>query len=197
MIAIGNVLISDDIIGEYFACQLSACRGACCVQGEQGAPLAADELPLLAQYYDAIKPYLTEQGINALEAQGLYLSSLPDDSARIDYHTPLINGGACAYVVFDEQGTATCGIQQAYNEGKIAWQKPLSCHLYPIRIQQYEGFEAVNYDRWRICKPACKWGKSQKVRIYQFLREPLIRKYGQDFYDELCAAAEHLDQQNQ
>lgn len=190
MIAINDILISDEVVREYFVCNLTACKGACCVQGEYGAPLEPAELPILENIYEAVRPYLTEQGIAAIEAQGKYVKD--EGSEYSDYATPLINSAACAYVVFDNNGIAGCGIQQAYLDGKITWQKPLSCHLYPIRISRYEGFEAVNYDRWHICKPGCKWGKSQRVRLYEFLREPLIRKYGEEFYAQLKAAAEHI-----
>jgi hypothetical protein len=190
MIAIDDKLISEDIISTHFVCHLTACKGACCVQGDAGAPLEADELPILAHIYESVKPYLTEQGIEAIEKQGLYVVDNETDGG---YATPLINGAACVYIVFDEDNIAGCGIQKAYNEGKINWQKPISCHLYPIRIKRYSDFEAVNYDKWHICKAACKFGKSQKVKLYEFLREPLIRKYGNDFYEQLHAAAQHLN----
>lgn len=192
MIAIDDKLISEDIITEHFLCNLDACKGACCVKGDAGAPLELDELPILEEIYSHIRPYLTEEGIQSIEMQGKYIS---DHETHSGYATPLINGGACVYIVFDENNIAGCGIHKAYIEGKINWQKPISCHLYPIRISKYPDFEAVNYERWSICKPGCKFGKSQKVKLYEFLREPLIRKYGESFFEQLKAAAEHLHNQ--
>lgn len=190
MIVIDDKLISDELVSEFFVCQLSACKGACCVQGDAGAPLSADELPILQSIYASVEGYLSEAGKAAIVEQGCHTTHT-DDAGEVHHATPLVNGAACAYVCYDDLGIAFCAIQQAYHEGKIAFPKPMSCHLYPVRIERYEGFEAVNYERWNICKPACKSGKSLKVRLYEFLKEPLIRKYGADFYAQLDAAARH------
>lgn len=186
MIIIQNTVISDDVRDNFFVCNLEACKGACCVEGDLGAPLAEDELQILEQEYDKIKPFLTEMGRAAIEQQGLYVKDWEDD-----YSTTTINDRECAYALYDERGILKCGIEQAYLAGATSFKKPISCHLYPIRITKYEDFEALNYDRWTICNPACSFGAELGVRIYQFLKEPLIRKYGEDWYGELVQEIEN------
>lgn len=180
MIVLQNTVISDDIKEKFFVCNLQKCKGACCVEGDLGAPLATEELQMLQESYDQIKPYLSEAGVQAIDEQGLYIEDWEGD-----YSTPTINDRECAYALYDENLTLKCGIEQAYLDGKINWKKPISCHLYPIRITQYDGFEALNYDKWSICSPACSFGADLGIRVYQFLKEPLIRKYGPEWYQEL------------
>lgn len=180
MIVLQDTVISDDIKEQFFVCNLDKCKGACCVEGDLGAPLAADELQILADNYELIKPYLSEAGRQAIAEQGLYIKDWEDD-----FSTTTINDKECAYAIYDERNILKCGIEQAYLEGKITWKKPISCHLYPIRITKYDGFEALNYDRWSICNPACSFGAELGVPVYKFLREPLIRKYGEAWYQEL------------
>lgn len=183
MIAIGETLISEDIFDKKFVCDLNACKGECCVAGDSGAPLDKSELAILDKIYPKVKPYMNEKGIAAVDKQGSYV--LDSDG---DYTTTLVSEGAeCAFVFFDEQNIAKCAIEQAYLEGKIDWKKPISCHLYPIRITDYKAYEAVNYHSWHICKPACECGKQLNVPVFKFLKEPLIRKYGKDWYEELDA----------
>jgi len=145
-----------------------------------GAPLEEEELQILQENYEHIKPYLSEAGQLAIAEQGLYIKDWEDD-----FSTTTINGRECAYAIYDENLTLKCGIEQAYLDGKISWKKPISCHLYPIRITKYDGFEALNYDKWEICNPACGFGADLGVRVYQFLKEPLIRKYGEEWYQDL------------
>jgi len=180
MIVLQHTVISDDIKDKFFVCNLEKCKGACCVEGDLGAPLAADELQILTDNYDKIKPYLSDAGVKAIEEQGLYIKDWEGD-----FSTTTINDRECAYAIYDENLTLKCGIEQAYLDGKIDWKKPISCHLYPIRITKYDGFEALNYDKWQICNPACSFGADLGVRVYQFLKEPLIRKYGSEWYQEL------------
>ena len=182
MILLQHTVVSDDLKDKFFVCNLEKCKGACCVEGDLGAPLAADELTILTENYAAIKPYLSPAGVQAIEEQGLFVKDWEDD-----FSTPTIGHRECAYAIYDENLILKCGIEQAYLDGKINWQKPISCHLYPIRITKYDGFEALNYDRWHICNPACSFGQDLGVRVYQFLKAPLIRKYGRDWYDELEA----------
>jgi hypothetical protein len=180
MIPIGKTLVSDEVISNRFVCDLKKCKGACCIEGESGAPLEKEELKLIEESYPAVKPFLTADGIKAIEEKGLYL--IDDDG---DFVTPLIGeGGACAFTVF-ENGIAACGIEKAYNEGKISFRKPVSCHLYPVRITAYKNYDAVNYHEWEICSPACKLGKKLSVPVFRFVKDALIRKYGQAWYDEL------------
>ena len=190
MIEVGHVILTDDIKDEYFVCDLAKCKGACCVEGDLGAPLNEDELGILDDIYPEVAPYLNDKGRAAIEKQGKYI--LDEDN---EYSTPTIKGKECAYAIYDEAGILKCGIELAHREGKIdliapGYQKPISCHLYPLRIKQYERFEAVNYDRWKICKDACTNGMNLQVPLYKFLRQPLIRKYGEDWYDELLAIIE-------
>ncbi|QJX48317.1 DUF3109 family protein [Hymenobacter taeanensis] len=186
MIIIQNTVISDDVRDNFFVCNLEACKGACCVEGDLGAPLEAGELQILEQEYAAIKPFLTEAGQQAIEQQGLYIKDWEGD-----YSTTTINDRECAYALYDERGILKCGIEQAYLAGATSFKKPISCHLYPIRITKYEDFDALNYDRWNICNPACSFGANLGVRIYQFLKEPLVRKYGEEWYGELVHEIEH------
>lgn len=190
MLVIDNTLISDEVIEKHFVCDLNACKGACCVKGDYGAPLEDDELEQLDKVYEKVKPYMTPAGIQAVEKQGKYLLY-----EKKEWVTPLIKGKECAYTFFDETGTAKCAIEKAYLEGKVKWKKPISCHLYPIRItKQRNGLEALNYDRWSICKAACKLGDSLKVPVYKFLKESLTRKYGKDWYKQLEVAASRIDE---
>lgn len=185
MIQVGDVLVSDDIKEVEFVCHLEKCKGACCVEGDLGAPLEEDELETMKKIQRKIKSYLTPEGIKAIEEQGPYI--LDEDG---DYSTPTIGGRECAYAMYDKQGVLKCGIEQAYLDGKIKYRKPISCHLYPIRITKKKNFEAVNYHKWSICSAACSYGKSLKVPLYKFLKEPLIRKYGQDWYNQLVVEIE-------
>ena len=154
MIIIQETVIADDIADHFFVCNLEACKGACCVEGDLGAPLEETELGILAQEYANIKPFLTEAGRAAIEAQGLYIKDWEGD-----YSTTTIDDKECAYALYDERGILKCGIEQAYLAGATTFKKPISCHLYPIRITKYEGFDALNYDRWGICNPACTFGE--------------------------------------
>lgn len=190
MLVIDNTLISDEVIEKHFVCDLNACKGACCVKGDYGAPLEDDELEQLDKVYEKVKPYMTPAGIEAVEKQGKYLLY-----EKKEWVTPLIKGKECAYTFFDENGVAKCAIEKAYYEGKVKWKKPISCHLYPIRItKQRNGLEALNYDRWSICKAACKLGDSLKVPVYKFLKESLTRKYGKEWYKQLEVAASRINE---
>ncbi len=185
MIAIDKTLVSEDLLERKFVCDLSACKGECCVAGESGAPLEKEELAILDSVLETVKPYMVKKGIKAVEKHGTYV--VDSDG---DYTTTLVSDGAeCAFVFFDEQKIAKCAIEQAYRDGKIKWQKPISCHLYPVRITPYKGYDAVNYHHWNICKPACECGAKLDVPVYKFLKEPLIRKYGKAWFKQLEQSA--------
>ena len=188
MISIGDTLISEDILQKQFVCDLSACKGACCVEGDAGAPLEAEEVKIMADEYEKVKPFLRLEGIKAIEEQGTHVIDELDGEPV----TPLVNNAECAYVVFDENGTTLCGIEKAWKEGKTHFRKPVSCHLYPIRVQKYSSFEAVNYHKWKICAAACTLGESLKVPVYKFTKDALIRKYGSEWYSDLEKAADHF-----
>ena len=185
MFQLGKTIVSEDIIQKDFVCNLSACKGACCVDGDAGAPLELDETKILEDIYPKVKPFLSKQSIAAIEAQGKFTTN---DFG--DYETPLIDGADCAYVMFDKKGTALCAIEEAYNQGVIDWKKPVSCHLYPVRVKDYTEFSAVNYHKWEISDDACTLGKELQVPVYKFVKQALIRKFGEDWYMELEKVAE-------
>nr|WP_321234591.1 DUF3109 family protein [uncultured Psychroserpens sp.] len=180
MFQLGKTIVSEAIIEKDFVCNLSACKGACCIDGDAGAPLDAQEVQILKDIYPKVKPFLRKEGIEAIEKQGTHITT-----AFGDFETPLINNADCAYVIFDDKKTALCGIEEAYNQGEVSWKKPVSCHLYPIRVKDYSEFSAVNYDKWDICDDACTLGKELQVPVYKFVKEALIRKFGEDWYTEL------------
>lgn len=190
MLMVQEILVSDDVIEQQFMCNLKACKGACCWEGDFGAPLEEAELKTLNRIYDQLTPYLTEEGKKVIEEKGKYTYFEEPQ----EYGTPLLENGACAYMTYDENGVAQCGIERAYKEGVVDFKKPISCHLYPIRVNKDENgfFEALNYDRWDICSAACAKGKETQIAVYQFAKDALVRKYGLAFYEELDAAAEFV-----
>jgi hypothetical protein len=190
MIAIDNVLVSDQLIKEQFVCDLTKCKGACCVDGDAGAPLNKNELKEIDEVFEKVLPYLGETSKAELERQGRYVYD-----KEFGWVTPTINGKICVYGITDKNGIVKCGIEQAYNDGKVKFKKPLSCHLFPVIVtKSRDGVtEFANYEpREDNCKAACAFGKKLKVPVYQFLKEPLIRKFGQKFYEALGATAMHL-----
>ncbi|MFZ4436730.1 MAG: DUF3109 family protein [Flavobacterium psychrophilum] len=184
MFQLGKTIVSEDILSKDFVCNLSACKGACCVDGDAGAPLSKEETAILESIYPQIKPFLRPEGIAAIEAQGSWAIGTEGE-----LETPLIDNRDCAYVIYDGP-TALCGIEQAYNQGVVSWKKPVSCHLYPIRVKDFTEFAAVNYDKWDICSDACELGKELQVPVYKFVKEALIRRFGIDWYTELEQVAE-------
>jgi len=187
MFQLGKTIVSEDIIEKDFVCNLSACKGACCIDGEAGAPLDKEEAQILKDIYPKVKPFLRKESIAIIEAQGAYITTKDGE-----LETPLINNADCAYVVFDDKNTALCAIEEAHNQGEISWKKPISCHLYPVRVKDYSEFSAVNYHKWQICDDACALGKELQVPIYKFLKQALIRKFGEDWYMELEKVAATL-----
>lgn len=189
MIELDKVILSDDIKEKFFVCDLNKCKGACCVEGDLGAPLEENELLILDAIYKEVEPYLSEEGKAAIKKQGKYI--LDEDG---DYSTPTIGGKECAYAIYDDKGILKCGIEEAYNDGKIKYKKPISCHLYPIRAKKYDEFEALNYDQWHICSPACSLGAELSVPVYKFLKDALTRKYGEEWYAKLCEVIEREEE---
>lgn len=187
MIQIGNTLVSDDLLTEAFVCDLNACKGACCVEGEYGAPLTQDEADELAHLQDQIAPYLSDEGKATIADQGAWITG--EDG---ELETPLMPTGHCAYVIEDADKKLKCGLETVHQEGVLSFKKPLSCHLYPVRVQQYSSFEAVNYHRWDICGAACALGSSLKVKVYVFVKEALVRKFGEEWYAALEKAGAEL-----
>ena len=188
MIAIDHVLLSDDIVREQFLCDLNACKGGCCVDGDCGAPLTEEEVATLPQIAEAVKPYLPAHHASELELNGLHVWD--DEYGEV---TPTLSSGICAYGFYDELGIVKCGIEQAWKEGKIHFQKPISCHLFPIKVTSQPGYEALNYEpRETLCAPACRLGRKVKLPVYQFLKGALVRKYGEEFFEALHAVAERM-----
>lgn len=187
MLEIDHTLISFEVLRKKFCCDLQACKGGCCVYGDSGAPLTIEETGLLDDHLDDLRPFMRKEGLEAVLEQGLYVTDTDGDLV-----TPLINGGECAYVFFEE-GIALCAIERAWQEKAVPFRKPVSCHLYPIRIKSYRQYDAVNFDQWDICQPALSLGERQQLRLHQFVKDALVRKFGTDWYEKLDYAAEHLD----
>lgn len=193
MIAIDNILVSDQVVEEQFVCDLTKCKGGCCEDGDAGAPLENDELTHLNNFYEAVKPYMAAEGIREIEKTGKYVYD-----QEFGWVTPTINSEICAYGYKDKQGIVKCAIEQAYNDDKITWKKPISCHLFPIRTKKSKNgkTEFVNYEpREDLCSAACKLGKKLKVPAYIFLKEAIIRKYGEEFYETLDATAKYMKEE--
>lgn len=187
MIEVGHVLVHEDVTDEHFVCNLDKCKGACCIEGDAGAPLEHAEKGILDEIYPEVKKFMSEKGIATIEQTG---TSVMDDEG--DLVTPCVDGNKeCAYVIW-EKGITKCAIEKAYEAGAITWKKPISCHLYPIRITNYPEFDVLNYDRWSICSPACAHGDKLGVKVYEFLKGPLTRKYGADWYSQLEETVSHL-----
>ncbi len=193
MVIIQNVLVSESVLTEYFRCELEACRGACCWEGDFGAPLQPAEVATLESIYEDIKPFLRPEGIAVIEEKGLstYYAEMESQG------TQLLPDGACVFLTFDARGIAKCGIERAWEAGATDFQKPISCHLYPVRVSKNEevGFVALNYDRWEICSAACQAGKRDRLPLYQFVKAAIIRKFGAQFFEEMEAVASYLQQQ--
>jgi hypothetical protein len=181
MILNENTLVSDELKSVYFCCDLQACKGACCIEGDAGAPLDEEEISLLEDHIDDIKPFMRKEGIAEVEDMGVF-----DYDAEGKFVTPLVKGRECVYVYFEEEITR-CAIEKAFSEKKIPFQKPISCHLYPIRIKETAAYDTVNYHRWPICKKALENGFNQKIPLYAFAQDSLIRKYGRSWYNKLLS----------
>lgn len=191
MLAIQDTLVSEDLLERKFVCDLTKCKGACCVHGEAGAPLEESEVDILDNILDDVKPYMTEKGIRSVDQNGVFVVGFDNE-----LETPLVDGNECAYVNFDNKGTAYCAIEKAHEDGKVNFKKPISCHLYPVRVKNYPNYQAVNYHEWKICAPACDLGANLEVKVYRFLKDSLVRKFGQNWYEELEQIDQHLNPTN-
>ncbi len=180
MIQIDDKLLSIDLFQTKYVCDIGCCKGQCCIEGDSGAPLDDAETDVLEQIYPQVRPYLTEQEQAEIERQGKWVVDSDGDKV-----TPLVNNAECVYTYRTDDGTWMCAIERAYRDGKIDFMKPISCHLYPIRITRYRTFEAVNLHEWDVCKAAFALGQKLDVPVFRFLKTPIIRKYGQAFYDEM------------
>ncbi len=190
LIEIQDKVVSLDIFEKKFVCDLNACKGACCIEGDAGAPLTFEEVDILEENLEFIVPYMRKEGIDAVNTTGVFYMDW--DNSPV---TTLVNEKECAFVAFNDKGIALCAIEQAHKSGKIDFKKPISCHLYPIRSKKYPTFEAINYNTWDICAGACTCGEQLDVKVYKFLKEPLIRAYGEDFYSELNYVDSEIEKQ--
>lgn len=188
MFQIGEAIVSLDIIEENFLCDLSACKGECCVEGESGAPLENVEVDILNDVLPHVWDDLSPEAQSLIKKQGVAYKDRDGDMV-----TSIVNGKDCVFTYYDEKHVCKCAIEKAYREGKTDFYKPISCHLYPIRLEKYKDFISVNYQRWRICKAAVELGYKKKLKVYQFLEEPLIRCFGEEWYNELCLVAEEYN----
>jgi len=191
LVEIDDKIVSTQIFERNFVCDLNACKGACCIQGDAGAPLTFDEISTLEDSLDEIKPYMREEGVRAVEKTGVFYMDQDNEAG-----TTLVNDGECAFVFFDENGITKCAVEAAFLNGKTDFKKPISCHLYPIRVKQISDFTAINYDKWDICEPACACGDALSVPVFRFLKEPIIRAFGLDFFKELEVVDKELSQQS-
>ncbi len=190
IIEIDDKIVSTELFDECFACDLTQCKGICCVEGNAGAPLDIDEIDTLEREWDNYRPYMTAEGVAAIEQQGFMV--IDDDG---DYTTPLVNDAECAYS-YTENGVTLCAIERAYRQGECSFQKPISCHLYPIRVINFSnGTVGLNYHRWSVCASARDCGKRLGIPVYKALKEPIIRRFGEDFYATLETAAEFANNQ--
>jgi hypothetical protein len=180
MIQIDDKLISDDVIDKKFVCDLNACKGACCIEGDSGAPITKDEVYNLKNNLSPIKKYMRKEGISAIEDNDVYY--LDEENEAV---TTLVKGKECAFVYFDKNNIAKCSIEKAYKENEIEFNKPISCHLYPIRVKKLDELEAINIDHWKICSPACSCGEKLNVKVFRFLKEAIVKRWGQEFFKQL------------
>ena len=188
LVEIEDKIVSTQIFERQFVCDLSACKGACCIEGDNGAPVTTEEVQIIEANLPKIKPFMRPEGIAAVEKNGV--AYLDND---LEPATTLVNGAECAFVFFDDAGIAKCAIEKAQREGHIDFLKPISCHLYPIRTKQFQDYTALNYEKWDICEPACACGEKLEVPVYKFLQEPLVRAFGTAFFRELEVVASELE----
>lgn len=187
MIQIDDTIIALDVLEENFLCDLSSCKGECCVEGDSGAPLEKEEVNKLKEILPIVWNDISPEAKEIIEKQGVAYKDYDGEMV-----TSIVNDKDCVFTYYDEKAICKCVIEKAYKEGKIDFYKPISCHLYPIRLQRYKNFTAVNYHRWSVCKAAVVLGDQKGLKVYQFLKEPLTRRFGELWYNELCIAAEEV-----
>lgn len=188
MIKVRDTIIADDVAFAQFSCDLPRCKGACCVVGDAGAPVVKGEIPILHKAYRLLKDELNPEAVEVAERDGVVVGS-----EKVGYEISCVDNAECIFVKYDEQDIAYCSIQKAYYEGRFNWEKPLSCHLFPVRIKKIAGFDYINYEYVpSICSAACEKGKKENTYVSDFLEKPLVRRFGQDWYNEFKAACEYV-----
>ena len=187
MYQIGNVLISDEVLTERFICNIKECMGACCIEGDAGAPLDLDEVMKIEEVLPVIWDQLSLQARKVINKQGV---AYTDPEGQLV--TSIVNGKDCVFTCYDEKGCCFCAIEKAFHEGKVRFRKPASCYLYPIRVTKIGPLYGLNYHQWDICKAAVLLGRKEDVRVYEFLKQPLIHLFGEEWYQELVEAVEEL-----
>lgn len=190
LVEIGNKIVSTQLFERKFVCDLNTCKGACCIEGDAGAPLTDVEINILEEELDHIKPFMREVGIKAVEENGVFYIDQENETA-----TTLVNKKECAFVFFDKKGITKCAIEAANKAKKTTFKKPISCHLYPIRVKHFDNFTALNYNQWDICESACDCGEKLNVPVYKFLKEPLTRAFGEAFFNELEIVNEEVNKE--
>jgi hypothetical protein len=192
LLEVQDKVVSIDLFEKKFVCDLTACKGACCIEGDAGAPLTFEEVSIMEDDLEKIKPFMRPEGIAAVEETGVFYMDWDNEPV-----STLVNEKECAFVTFDEKGTALCAIEQAHKAGKTEFKKPISCHLYPIRVKKYNDFTALNYNEWNICKSACACGDKLDVKVYKFLKEPIVRAFGEEFFTELETVDKEIEKQKE
>jgi hypothetical protein len=192
LLEIQDKVVSIDLFEKKFVCDLTACKGACCIEGDAGAPLTFEEVSIMEDDLEKIKPFMRSEGIAAVEETGVFYMDWDNEPV-----STLVNEKECAFVTFDDKGTALCAIEQAHKAGKTEFKKPISCHLYPIRVKKYNEFTALNYNEWNICKSACACGDKLDVKVYKFLKEPIVRAFGEEFFTELEKVDKEIEKQKE
>ena len=188
MIKVGDIILSDDIATQKFACDTPVCKGACCVVGDAGAPVSKDEVPVLHKAYHTLKDELRPEAVAVAEKDGVVIGS-----KEKGYEISCVNSAECIFVNYDDQEVAYCTIQKAFFEGRFKWEKPISCHLYPVRLKKIGGFEYANFEYIpKMCSAACAKGEKEDTYLANFLERPWVRRYGQEWYDEFLAACEYV-----
>ncbi len=179
MIIVDNCIVTDDLLKAYFACDITKCKGICCVEGDAGAPLDESEVGVLEDIMEDVKPFLTKEGLEVIEQNGVF-----DYDQEGNLVTPLVKDRDCAFLIYDGD-IAVCAIEKAWEQGLVDFQKPISCHLYPIRLSQRGQFTTLNYHKWFVCEDAVCKGKTEKIALLDFLKTPLIRKFGENWYQTM------------
>ena len=192
LLEIQDKVVSIDLFEKKFVCDLTACKGACCIEGDSGAPLTFEEVSMMEDDLEKIKPFMRPEGIEAVEETGVFYMDWDNEPV-----STLVNDKECAFVTFDDKGIALCAIEQAHKAGVTEFKKPISCHLYPIRVKKYNDFTALNYNEWNICKSACACGDKLDVKVYKFLKEPIVRAFGEEFFTELESVDKEIEKQKE